>query len=42
MYYICNTLFLSTLKVIPPLPVDDVKTLKILKKVTPAARSLSV
>ncbi len=32
MYYICNTPFLSTLKVIPPLPVDDVKTLKILKE----------
>ncbi|CAK1760119.1 hypothetical protein AB4393_25000 [Vibrio splendidus] len=41
MYYICNTLLLSTPKVIPPLPIDDIETVKILKKVTPAAKALS-
>ncbi|MEZ8904762.1 hypothetical protein [Vibrio sp. 10N.247.310.34] len=40
MYYICNTL-LPTPKVIPPLPIDDIETVKILKKVTPAAKALS-
>ncbi|MGR5391190.1 hypothetical protein ACPV4V_19330 [Vibrio crassostreae] len=41
MYYICNTLILSTPKVIPLLPIDDIETVKILKKVTPAAKALS-